>query len=56
MLEYSKLIVKKVCFDHSLFKKELNKVFQYLNDEEKILFKKWCCNEFSIDERILNDL
>ncbi|MEX2567719.1 MAG: hypothetical protein WD431_17360 [Cyclobacteriaceae bacterium] len=40
-LDYYKLILEKVSFDYSLFKKELNKANQILTQEEKSNLKRW---------------
>lgn len=45
-LEYSKLILFKVSFNPDLFKRELNKSLNELDDQGKSLLKCWCVNEF----------
>lgn len=40
-LNYYKVVLTKVCFDYSLFKKELEKANQILTPEEKILLENW---------------
>ena len=47
MLEYSKLILKKVSFDIDLFEKELFKSLQRLKENEKEILLKWVENKFS---------
>lgn len=42
MLEYSKTILDKVSFNPFLFKKELEKSYDYLSEMEKEELKKWC--------------
>jgi hypothetical protein len=49
MLEYTKMILKKVSFDLLLFKKELKKAFRWLAPEELLLLKRWCLNTFGED-------
>lgn len=56
MLEYNKQILQKVSFNKALFVKELKKGFQYLNDTEKNIFKKWCIKQYSIEETYINNL
>lgn len=41
MLEYSKLILRKVSFDSSLFEKELKKSLNYLMPEEIVELLRW---------------
>jgi len=41
MLEYSKMILSKIKFDHRLFRKEYKKSFQYLEPIEHKELKKW---------------
>jgi hypothetical protein len=41
MLEYSKLILSKMTFDKTLFKKELRKAFRYLNRDERRQLIAW---------------
>ena len=42
MLEYTKLILKKVSFNRELFSRELKKSIQWLKKEEVILLQSWC--------------
>ena len=46
ILEYSKLILEKVSFDKSLFRKELLKAIHILVKEEIIELKNWCIEKF----------
>jgi hypothetical protein len=41
MLDYCKLILMKMSFDRSLFRKEYRKTFAYLNETEQQELKKW---------------
>jgi hypothetical protein len=41
MLEYCKLILVKMSFDRSLFRKEYRKTFAYLNESEQQELKRW---------------
>jgi len=41
MLEYSKIILRKVCFDRKLFKKEFKKTLQWLSEQESKALKDW---------------
>ncbi len=47
MLEFTKRILLKVSFDLSLFEKELNKAFQWLNNIDLEKLKLWCYTNFS---------
>lgn len=42
MLEYTKLILRKVSFSRELFGKELRKSIQWLKKEEIHLLQAWC--------------
>jgi len=42
MLEFSKSVLQKVSFDHLLFKKELMKSIQWINQTEAESLKEWC--------------
>ena len=42
MLEYTKLVLKKVSFNRELFSKELKKSIQWLKKEEVNLLRSWC--------------
>ena len=46
MLEYSKLILQKVCFDELLFKKELEKALKILLPEEIKQLINWAKEQF----------
>ena len=41
MLEYCKIILQKISFSKSLFKKEYKKSFKYLSENERLELKKW---------------
>ena len=41
MLDYCKLILVKMSFDRSLFRKEYRKTFAYLNEAEQQELKEW---------------
>jgi len=44
MLEYSKIIMKKMSFDKRLFRKEYKKTFNYLTRTEQQSLKEWLQN------------
>lgn len=46
MLEYSKLILRKVSFSRELFRKELNKSIKWLKNDEILLLQAWCILTF----------
>lgn len=48
MLEYFKVILEKVSFDHALFRIEFRKAAQKLMQEEVAELKKWCIETFGI--------
>ena len=41
MLDYCKLILVKMSFNRSLFRKEYRKTFTYLNESEQQELKRW---------------
>ena len=47
-LNYCKQILKKVSFDVTLFKKELEKTFNYLTPNEQQALRRWV-NDFVSD-------
>ena len=47
-LNYYKQILKKVSFDVTLFKKELEKAFKYLTPNEQQALRRWV-NDFVSD-------
>ena len=47
MLEYFKVILQKVSFDHYLFEKELKKAIGRLISEELRELRDWCFRQFS---------
>ncbi len=49
MLDYQKLILKKVSFNPELFRKELIKSKKYLSHSEKLALKKWCIEQFDAE-------
>jgi hypothetical protein len=42
MLEFSKSVLQKVSFDHLLFKKELSKSIQWINQNDLEHLREWC--------------
>lgn len=46
MLEYTKLILRKVSFSKELFGKELKKSFKWLKKDEILLLQAWCIITF----------
>ncbi|MFT5970392.1 MAG: putative NAD/FAD-binding protein [Flavobacteriales bacterium] len=48
MLEFSKVILKKVSFDTDLFRKELIKSISWLSVTESKQLKSWCLTYFGI--------
>ena len=46
MLEYTKLILRKVSFSKELFGKELKKSIKWLKKEEIIVLQSWCIITF----------
>lgn len=55
LLEYFKIILKKVSFDRYLFEKELRKSIARLIPPEVALLKEWCYNNFSIKHQGILD-
>jgi hypothetical protein len=55
MLEYFKMILKKVSFDRSLFEKELKKAIARLVSSEIEDLKNWCYQNFSVRYRLVLD-
>jgi hypothetical protein len=49
MLELSKIILEKVSFDKSLFRKELIKAIKWVQPTEKTFLKVWCLATFGND-------
>jgi hypothetical protein len=47
MLEYTKLIIKKISFDEVLFRKELKKSLRWLNNDEILALRKWLIKNFN---------
>jgi hypothetical protein len=47
MLEYIKIILQKVSFDHLLFEKELRKAIRMLMPDENKKLRLWCYERFS---------
>ncbi|MGK7397586.1 MAG: hypothetical protein ACNS62_23615 [Candidatus Cyclobacteriaceae bacterium M3_2C_046] len=50
LLEYQKMIIKKVSFDQQLTGKEYQKALRMLPEKEVSLFKRWFENEFKAEE------
>jgi len=46
MLEMSKVVLDRVSFDKTLFKKELTKAINWLKKEEIVALKIWCLATF----------
>jgi hypothetical protein len=46
MLEYCKIVLRKISFNRKLFLKEYKKSFRYLAPEDKIHFRKWAKENF----------
>ena len=46
MLEYTKLILRKVSFSKELFGKELKKSLKWLKKDEIIVLQSWCLITF----------
>ena len=46
MLDYTKMILKKVSFDPALFEKELKKSLKYLMEHEVRELRIWCLANF----------
>ena len=46
MLEYAKVILPKVSFSRDLFRKELTKCINWMNDSEIKHLKEWCFENF----------
>ena len=42
MLEFCKNVLQKVSFDHILFKKELTKSLQWINEADAESLRLWC--------------
>ena len=55
MLEFSKKILRKVSFDRSLFKKELEKNIKWLNKKESAILKVWALSVFVQYRNIILD-
>jgi hypothetical protein len=46
MLDFSKMILEKVSFDKTLFRKELMKAIKWIEPNEKAQLRAWCLNTF----------
>lgn len=55
MLEYIKIILQKVSFDHRLFEKELRKAIRMLMPEEIKKLKLWCYERFGSNHQPILD-
>ncbi len=53
MLDYYKLILKKVSFNLELFRKELIKSKKCLSPKEVQVLKAWCIEEFDSERLII---
>ena len=49
LLDHQKAIILNICKDKQLFKKELIKSMEWLNDQEQRVFKKWICENFMFE-------
>jgi hypothetical protein len=54
MLDYSKIILSKISFDRTLFKKEYRKAVKYLNADERIQLKSWVRSEWEMHFRLID--
>ena len=48
MLEYSKIILAKISFDKTLFRKEYRKAFRYLDRNDRSELRQWVRAEWSM--------
>lgn len=46
MMEFSKQVLQKVSFDQRLFRKELIKARQWLDQHEQVVLQAWCLATF----------
>lgn len=46
MLEYAKNILPKVSFSRELFRKELNKCIDWLDEDQVVELYNWCNKKF----------
>ena len=51
MLEYCKIILKKLSFYPKLFRKEYRKSFRYLAPGEDVALKTWVRENFKLNNR-----
>tara|TARA_B100001778_G_C18298119_1_gene498532 strand:+ start:73 stop:258 length:186 start_codon:yes stop_codon:yes gene_type:complete len=56
MLEFSKIVLKKVSFDKRLFKKELRKSAMWLPKSDMIILKIWALSTFSQYNYIITEV
>ena len=56
MLEFSKIVLKKVSFDKKLFKKELIKSAMWLSKSDMIILKIWALSTFSQYNYIIKEV
>tara|TARA_Y100000589_G_scaffold79367_1_gene73059 strand:- start:3564 stop:3749 length:186 start_codon:yes stop_codon:yes gene_type:complete len=56
MLEFSKIVLKKVSFDKKLFKKELRKSAMWLSKNDMIILKIWALSTFSQYNYIIKEV
>ncbi len=46
MMEFSKQVLEKVSFDQLLFRKELIKARNWVNQRDQLVLKAWCLATF----------
>ena len=46
MLEFCKIVLNKVSFDHNLFQKELTKSIQWINQSDAESLRQWCMETY----------
>ncbi|MAM04762.1 MAG: hypothetical protein CMD06_02255 [Flavobacteriales bacterium] len=56
MLEFSKIVLKKVSFDKKLFKKELRKSAMWLSKSDMVILKIWALSTFSQYNYIIKEV
>jgi hypothetical protein len=56
MMEYAKIILPKVSFSSDLFSKELIKCINWIEEENRVEFCRWCKNNFGhMHSKIIKD-
>jgi len=53
MYEMSQMILEKVSFDKTLFRKELMKAIKWLNPKKRILLYAWCLTQFGMYKDVI---